>query len=297
MRCPKCGYISFDHNDSCPKCNRNLSSERERLNLISFPPDPPFVLAGLLGDINESGMHYHPAGSGTFKALDEEIEFEAETEQMAVSPSSEDEQTEIEIELDSLGEEETSAPELEYLDTAEAETLTPGPEAEGLEVDSTELSTLDTQAGLELETSGLEVEGSGEQEVKEEPEPLVFEIEDINLEESPTGDELELELSRDELSEAPTEVYGTTEHELELTLDEEPSVVEEIEEVADLVDDDQATSVSAELTAHEDGVVPRPESEHNLSLQDLKDDELGEVDVTIDELEKPTQKIADGHGG
>ncbi|MDR1922094.1 MAG: hypothetical protein LBS31_10210 [Candidatus Adiutrix sp.] len=33
MRCPKCGYNSFDHNLTCPKCRRDLTAARKILNL------------------------------------------------------------------------------------------------------------------------------------------------------------------------------------------------------------------------------------------------------------------------
>ena len=33
MRCPKCGYNSFDHNHTCPKCRKDLGAARRLLNL------------------------------------------------------------------------------------------------------------------------------------------------------------------------------------------------------------------------------------------------------------------------
>jgi hypothetical protein len=40
MRCPKCGFISFDFLENCTKCNADLAGERRRLNLPGFRPDP-----------------------------------------------------------------------------------------------------------------------------------------------------------------------------------------------------------------------------------------------------------------
>jgi len=57
MKCPKCGYISFDYNQVCPKCNKNISYEQEKLNLPSFRPDPPSLLGFLIGDANESNIN------------------------------------------------------------------------------------------------------------------------------------------------------------------------------------------------------------------------------------------------
>ncbi len=50
MKCKKCGFISFDFNQYCPKCNRALSEEQRGLNLPAFRPDPPMLLRRLLGD-------------------------------------------------------------------------------------------------------------------------------------------------------------------------------------------------------------------------------------------------------
>lgn len=39
MRCPKCGYNSFDHLDSCKKCGKDLSEHKQRFGIVSvlFP--------------------------------------------------------------------------------------------------------------------------------------------------------------------------------------------------------------------------------------------------------------------
>jgi hypothetical protein len=38
MKCPKCKYTSFDHNENCPKCTRDLTEIREKMNLPSYCP-------------------------------------------------------------------------------------------------------------------------------------------------------------------------------------------------------------------------------------------------------------------
>jgi hypothetical protein len=50
MKCPKCGYTSFDHNDNCPRCLRDIVTERHRLNLPAFAPNPPHLLGPLNGE-------------------------------------------------------------------------------------------------------------------------------------------------------------------------------------------------------------------------------------------------------
>ncbi|MFO7738714.1 MAG: hypothetical protein R6V46_09580 [Desulfatiglandaceae bacterium] len=54
MKCPKCNYISFDYNQVCPKCNKNISSEQQRMNLPDYKPSPPYLLGSLLGETGRS---------------------------------------------------------------------------------------------------------------------------------------------------------------------------------------------------------------------------------------------------
>ena len=54
MKCPKCRYISFDYNEVCPKCNKDLASERKKMNLPSYRPNPSFFLGSLTGDLSDS---------------------------------------------------------------------------------------------------------------------------------------------------------------------------------------------------------------------------------------------------
>jgi len=54
MKCPKCGYVSFDYNESCPKCHEDIRAERAKLNLSNYRSDPPFLLGALTGQVNES---------------------------------------------------------------------------------------------------------------------------------------------------------------------------------------------------------------------------------------------------
>jgi hypothetical protein len=51
MKCPKCGYTSFDHHDNCPRCRKDIAAERHRLNLPAFTPNPPYLLGPLSGEM------------------------------------------------------------------------------------------------------------------------------------------------------------------------------------------------------------------------------------------------------
>lgn len=50
MRCPKCGYNSFDHLAQCKKCGIDLTRTRQELGMLHVEPTNPFFLGTLLGD-------------------------------------------------------------------------------------------------------------------------------------------------------------------------------------------------------------------------------------------------------
>jgi hypothetical protein len=54
MKCPKCSYISFDYNEVCPKCNKDISAEQRRMNHPTYKPSPPVVLGSLLGGADQA---------------------------------------------------------------------------------------------------------------------------------------------------------------------------------------------------------------------------------------------------
>ena len=44
MRCPKCGYISFDHLEECRKCNKNIKAVSDSLYGSIYNVQPPTFL-------------------------------------------------------------------------------------------------------------------------------------------------------------------------------------------------------------------------------------------------------------
>jgi len=55
MKCPKCGYISFDYNEVCPKCNKNIAALRDKMSLPSYKAAPLSMLKALTGEASETG--------------------------------------------------------------------------------------------------------------------------------------------------------------------------------------------------------------------------------------------------
>ena len=267
MKCPKCGYISFDYNDECPKCKKELSSVRGKLNLYSFKPDPPSFLESLTGGSAETGDTLSTTSDSQFNILDTEIEFAAEKVPEQAEYSETDETDEIEIELGSeiteTGKDERVVP------IATEETLGTGQPS--YEIYDTDSSTDEWLQELETEELGQEKEPTLEVpdfEDQEEIEPVELELdkpspsdpatfEEASVPDILDTDEPSLEISATDIQEEQSEET--------MVLHDHPSVTDKPLEIPP--DDLEETSVEEELP---------------LSLDDLKDDELGEVDVNID---------------
>ena len=82
MKCPKCGYNSFDHMDSCKKCSQGLAEHKEKFNLRGFfSPGQP-AAAEPAPVVEESYEEEEPSADGSvdfgFDFLDEEKEQQEE---------------------------------------------------------------------------------------------------------------------------------------------------------------------------------------------------------------------------
>ena len=54
MKCPKCGYISFDYNEVCPKCNKNIAALRDKMSLPAYKAAPLSMLKSLTREGSDS---------------------------------------------------------------------------------------------------------------------------------------------------------------------------------------------------------------------------------------------------
>lgn len=165
MKCPKCDYISFDYNETCPKCGNPLVTEREEMNLPDYKPAPPFLLGALTSE--GEGLSGMP-----------------EAEESGPGPSP---QEELMASLDNLSEAQT-APE-----GSEAQEINFDIEPE-LETAETEETDADTQTDEGPQPLEFDIEA-------EQPEDESLEF---NLEaESPSIEEDQLELSPDTPRKSP----------------------------------------------------------------------------------------------
>ncbi len=252
MRCPKCGYVSFDYNLVCPKCNKDLSVEQEKLNIPALKPNPPSLLGALLGEAGEPGMHMSGAAE-TPEIQEPEVSLEvagAQAEQIGGTESQE-----IELGLELEGDKEETPDDLEGILDEPVEGL----EAE---TETTELSGIDFD----------EAEVFPPKEAKQEQgsEGISFELEDITLDskeldEKSPGPAPEAEKLETDLSDFSLEDAGVT-----LESEEASSGPQEGVQAIDL----------DSLTLEEDrGPQTEEHDEITLNLEDLKVNETGQLEI------------------
>jgi hypothetical protein len=63
MKCPKCKYTAFDYLDACPRCGKDLTPEKAKLNISSVKPNPPSLLGSLTGDLDDGSVEVRAPGS------------------------------------------------------------------------------------------------------------------------------------------------------------------------------------------------------------------------------------------
>ena len=213
MKCPKCGFVSFNYLETCRKCGNDLSEYRQERGFMDLAPGVLDISAPII--VEEGAESQEPEGVGVEERLtgaqedtaggetaleaDGEGEFEIRLEE----PS---EQTEVADLVPEVDEEEISMSALEELSEEQEES----PEEIGMPT---------------AEDSSVE----GDEEPVESVEDLVLELEEVSEDQqgpkaaSPEGEEtssLEMESEGGEPSEAPSP-SGSDDNELILELEDE----------------------------------------------------------------------------
>ena len=218
MKCMKCNYISFDYNQTCPKCGKNLSGEVEKLRLPPYKPNPPYLLTSFTGETG--GFQHTPANETSsipsfMENQDEKIfmldEDRLDSSEELQESSLNDRENELLVALDELS--------FEYEPAIEHGSKTPEPLGiEGLSVPeilqeetaiSSEPSLFDTPITEEDSlfspteggetTSGIFDEKGKSEEPENSADYLQLDLSDINrVEDEPEEDELLISL--DDLS-------------------------------------------------------------------------------------------------
>jgi hypothetical protein len=285
MKCPKCGYISFDYNQVCPKCSKDISAEQARLNLPSFRPDTPYLLQTLIGEGDESSagldtaefsdIEEDTAGFGTDSDYfdsgvqdTEEVEFGDEelgapTDEDTLSTfdfeNLESDTQEVEVTFDTSVTDFDLESDEEDIGATTGEFTDDGIDATG--ISRSEPDTQEDGLSLETESASLDdldlTDGTGEEEAR------------VDEGEAPTLD-LKYADSQEGTPEVAVLPDDTESQEVTLDLDSPDSELEEAVKATDLWTDD-----GEEVT---------------LDLDDLTVDETGELRVDTDEAVRETEK-------
>ena len=84
MRCPKCGFISFDHLTSCAKCGKDFAEVASELQGTSINVETPMFLSGALAAYAERQESFGDQGIGF--DVGEGVDFSMEEESAAQEP-------------------------------------------------------------------------------------------------------------------------------------------------------------------------------------------------------------------
>ena len=196
MKCPKCGYISFDYNQACLKCNRDLSDQQEKMNLLDFKPDPPSLLGILIGEANEPPSDFYTGG------IPSDMKPESDTgipldDAVSVDPGEvvfdDGQDTDLDFET-------RDSADLDFSEEMAGDTLAEFELDESPDEDSEETTLLpddgEEEISLELDDITLEKdtgEMSGSGEVLDEIVDIEKSIDELSLDDSGSPEEMSLE--------------------------------------------------------------------------------------------------------
>lgn len=306
MKCPKCGYVSFDYNDVCPRCNKGITPERDKMQLPSYKPDPPSLLGTLTGKVKKPDEVDLMEAPGTAALLDQELDFatedldfEAEDVQATETPEpSFDETFRLELAPEEVSQEspETfefseSAEEIEEVELSAIES------DEDLSIDIEELTIKDSEPGpsaepsiedeiiLESDLAAIESADTDTTSASESP-VLGEETDSLDLDDLIEG-EPEITIEEQE-AEVPIEMDETVSLDLEDQSPDVPEIALEEQEPEAPFDLDKTISLNLEdlpkdepeISLEEQTEPEEGKEEALLSLDDLNDEEPDSMEVS-----------------
>ncbi len=280
MRCPKCGYISFDYNQVCPRCNKGIVEEQEKLSLPSFEPAPPSLLGILIGEADDSMSGLQVDNASVMDASSMEIDFNDSAAMLHTDSVGMGEETDFEISLepDSLNDQNVGTEDVESLDLLPDMEI--GEEGDEMSLDIDEISFDDGQQkesfqvdeGLDLDLDFDEIpidETGGKKSGEGETQGLDLEdlsFDDTDLADAGDADDITLEPEDTDLN---LDTFSFEEN------DEQPEMEIGLDDLK--VNETGQLEVSS-IEAMEAGAEP----EGDFELGDLTVDESGEDDLSLD---------------
>jgi hypothetical protein len=261
MKCPKCNYVSFDYNQTCPKCGKDISVEQEKLNIPAFKPAPPSLLGGLLGEA-------HPGGSGDMPETDQPSGISLEdASRVAVASAELDDSQEIDLGLEL--HEDREGLDLEGI----LEKPEPGIEPGDLLGDSSAAKRSSEGETEIVGTISLEesevfpVSGEGKTEEQDE---ISLELEEITMESAEPEEEKGVREPPEEMVEADLGDFSLEDAGISLEEKSEPPL-----------SDTGALALDLGLISEKEGNAPaaNEQDEITLSLDDLQVNETGQLEI------------------
>jgi len=173
MRCPKCGFISFDHLTSCSKCGRDVSQVAAELQGTSIKVEPPMFLSGALASFSEAGESFEHAVEAE---TGEGVDFDMETEEETISMAGEAAEGDIDFSFD----EEAKGMEGAEVSPAEPEEAVPAPAEADIGADIEFSAEAEAEPAAEAtEKESIEELDFMETAEEEEDGGLEFDLEDF----------------------------------------------------------------------------------------------------------------------
>jgi len=181
MRCPKCGFISFDHLTSCAKCGKDIAEVASELQGTSIKVEMPMFLSTALASFadreesfEEQAMESEVSGGIDFSMDDESTD--QEVVQMAGAGG------DIDFSFEAEEAEESSPIEVKTEDVADF-TLEAEAAATGSVADEESIEELDFMgtADEEEEEGGLEFDLEDFMEELDDDKPKSSKSADIDL--------------------------------------------------------------------------------------------------------------------
>jgi hypothetical protein len=277
MKCPKCGYISFDYNETCPKCQKGIVYEREKMHHLPFKPEPPFLLANLLAPAEDSQVGLDFSDSALFTDTQEtELPFEEPSavdiafEQAYDNDEEKPDEAPVEIDLQEM-----------KLEEDDLETYPPATDSEALPIEDLEFEDESSPEETVIEVSADEYDTALDEEA------LSLELEDLLEADKKTEAIEEKELDEDAMT---IEMEAVEPSEIDSSPEMAPPVEgEETEEdLFDSFDIEEAETFEEIEHLDEEDVQPPPPiaSEHLpgkpdelFSPDDLKGYRIGQFNI------------------
>ena len=327
MRCPKCGYISFDYNQLCPKCNKDISDEQAKINLPTYKHNPPSLLGTLIGGEEESSAGFtldnasnlHRAGVDLEEPVsmkdNDAVDLSGADNELEISLSDDSGEFELpeidlddqsqdigDIELGSGGEKlPLDMDEVSFEDSDDAAASSEADSDNELDLDLDKVTGEENEkySTVELNVSDLKVNETGELEISSLPDDIVT---PGNI---PEEDEIEIDqIDLDSTGDLEIENNSTASLELsDLTVDDSDELGEAdtVERIVskDRRADDEVSLDLGDLALEEDDASLKDDESLDLAdltfddtdaAMDLDNEDTGELqlpDTTKENFKKP----------